>query len=82
MVVGWVHRPSPAPHRHGASARHTFGCQLPKSADGLNVGDPWVCPECETLWILCDYMRWWHWERANWWQRWKYWNWTHGRETV
>jgi hypothetical protein len=75
MAVGWVHQPSLAPHLHG--------CQPSKTVDLMVVGTHWVCPKCETLWILHDdYLRWWHWERATWWQRWKYWNWIHGREST
>lgn len=78
-VVGWVHRPSPAPHLHGDPEAIIARCPAPRDPE---PDAHWVCPECETLWILHDYMRWWRWRRANWWQRWKYWNWIHGQETT
>lgn len=69
MGIGWVHRPRPAPHLHGC---------MTTGAAHREAGFMWVCPVCETLWVLHDPTRlvsWKHWELATWWQRWKYWNW-------
>lgn len=74
MGIGWVHRPRPAPHLHG--------CLHPGAAH-REIGSAWVCSTCETLWIVRSkqppFGK--YWALANWWQRWRYWNWGEGRTT-